>query len=532
MKKLQERHDIFMGKHNEKKHKMHKKWFRARYLQRMFVIFTLLLQITIIFYLLYSSSKASEIVSVMLSFISIIVAVLIAAKQDNEALCLLWIMWILAFPVFGGLMYLMFHFQSSTKSFRKMSNTIENDTRPLFFMSESSIEKALSDFPEQASAIRYLEKSAGFPIYSGTQTTYLSPGEVKFEYMLEELKKAENYIFMEYFIIQEGIMWNSILDILKEKSKQGVDVRLLYDDIGCFLTLPKDFPEQMRSLGIKCYVFNPFRPFWVSEQNNRDHRKIAVIDGKVAFTGGINLAGEYINAYEKYGHWKDASVMVRGDAAWSFTVFFLQMWALCSKEAEDFSKFYPWKDEKCSISGDGYVQPYSDSPLDSENVGEHVYLQIIDGAKKYLYINTPYLVINESLVTSLKLAAKSGVDVRIVTPYKWDKLIVHITTQSYYKELISAGVQIYEYSSGFIHSKTFVSDDSVATVGTTNLDFRSLYMHFECGIRISGGTAVSEIKKDFLNTLENCKKITEEDCRCNFFIAFLQKIFRIFAPIM
>lgn len=219
-----------------------KNGFRARYLQRMFVIFTLLLQITIIFYLLYSSSKASEIVSVMLSFISIIVAVLIAAKQDNEALCLLWIMWILAFPVFGGLMYLMFHFQSSTKSFRKMSNTIENDTRPLFFMSESSIEKALSDFPEQASAIRYLEKSAGFPIYSGTQTTYLSPGEVKFEYMLEELKKAENYIFMEYFIIQEGIMWNSILDILKEKSKQGVDVRLLYDDIGCFLTLPKDFP--------------------------------------------------------------------------------------------------------------------------------------------------------------------------------------------------------------------------------------------------------------------------------------------------
>ncbi len=522
-----------MGKQNENKHrKMHKKWLRARYFQRLFVVFTLLLQMIIIFYFLYSSSKASEIVSVMLSVISIVVAVLIASKQENEALCLLWIMCILAFPVFGGLMYLMFHFQSSTKSFRKMSNTIENDTRPLFFMSESSMENALSDYPEQTTAIKYLEKSAGFPIYANTQTKYLSPGEVKFEYMLEELKKAEHYIFMEYFIIQEGIMWNSILDILKEKAEKGVDVRLLYDDIGCFLTLPKDFPEQMRKLGIKCCVFNSFRPFLVSEQNNRDHRKIAVIDGKVAFTGGINLADEYINAYEKYGHWKDASVMVRGDAAWSFTVFFLQMWALCTKEAEDFAKFYPWKNEKCDISGDGYIQPYSDSPLDSENVGEHVYLQIIDGAKKYLYINTPYLIINESLVTALTLAAKSGVDVRIVTPYKWDKLIVHITTQSYYRELIRAGVQIYEYSSGFIHSKTFVSDDAVATVGTTNLDFRSLYMHFECGIRISGGTVISEIKKDFLNTLERCKKITEEDCKCNFFVGLLQKIFRIFAPMM
>ena len=247
-------------------------------------------------------------------------------------------------------------------------------------------------------------------------------------------------------------------------------------------------------------------------QNNRDHRKIVSIDGKVAFTGGINLADEYINAVEKHGHWKDASIMVTGRAAWSFTLMFLQMWEICIGTDEDYILYYPWKDSPCPVQSDGFVQPYADSPMDKENVGEHVYMQIINNAKKCVYINTPYLIIDDSMVSALCLAAKSGVDVRIVTPHIWDKKLVHMTTRSYYRELISAGVKIYEYSKGFIHSKTFVSDDRVGTVGTTNLDFRSLYLHFECGTLLIDNRAVMEIKEEFLKTLEICQPVTLEEC--------------------
>ena len=254
--------------------------------------------------------------------------------------------------------------------------------------------------------------------------------------------------------------------------------------------------------------------------------------GKVAFTGGINLADEYINAIEKHGHWKDASIMLSGKAAWSFTLIFLQMWELCTGIDEDYSKYYPWSDCRCEEKADGFVQPYADSPMDKDNVGEHVYLQIISNAKKYVYINTPYLIIDDSMTSALCLAAKSGIDVRIVTPHIADKWWVHLTTRSYYRELIKAGVKIYEYTNGFIHSKTFVSDDKVATVGTTNLDFRSLYLHFECGVKLFESNAVSEIKEDFIKTLDVCHRIKAEDCRANFVVRVIQDIMRIFAPLM
>ena len=350
--------------------------------------------------------------------------------------------------------------------------------------------------------------------------------------LLQELKKAQRYIFLEYFIIQEGCMWNSILEILKEKAAQGVKVRVLYDDIGCFLKLPQDYDSQLRSVGIDCRVFNRFKPVLTSMQNNRDHRKIAVIDGKVAFTGGINLADEYINAIERFGHWKDASVMVSGKAAWSFTLMFLQMWELTNGEDEDYAQYDPWVLTDCPVQASGFVQPYADSPMDKENVGEQVYLQIINNARRYLYINTPYLIIDESMMSALCLAAKSGVDVRIVTPHKWDKWFVHVTTRSYYRDLMAAGVRIYEYSRGFIHSKTFVSDDAVATVGTTNLDFRSLYLSFECGVLMYRTEAVAQLKEDFLNTLEQCYEITDQDCQCGPIRRIFQDVLRLFAPLM
>lgn len=352
------------------------------------------------------------------------------------------------------------------------------------------------------------------------------------KHLLMEIKKAEKYIFLEYFIIQEGLMWNSILEILQDKVQQGVEVRVIYDDIGCFLLLPDNYHHQLQEKGIKCAVFNKFRPFLTTVQNNRDHRKLAIIDGKVAFTGGINLSDEYINAYERCGHWKDSCIMIKGKAVWSFTLIFLQMWSICKNDNDCYLDYYPWKHHKCNNQSDGLIQPYADSPMDKENIGEHVYLQIINRAKEYVYISTPYLIIDDNVLLSLKLAAKSGIDVKIMLPYKWDKKLVHFTTRSYYRDLIKEGVRIYEYSEGFVHSKFFISDDKIAAIGTTNLDFRSLYLNFECGSCIYDATCIKDMKRDFVKTLATCKEITSEDCKVNFFTKVLQDICRLFAPLM
>ena len=327
-------------------------------------------------------------------------------------------------------------------------------------------------------------------------------------------------------------MWDSILSILKEKASRGVKVRLIYDDIGCFLLLPQNYPQQLRQFGIECVLFNPFRPFLTAKQNNRDHRKIISIDGKVAYTGGINLADEYINAIEKHGHWKDAGILMEGKAAWSFTLMFLEMWQVCTGQRENIRVYYPWLEQPCTVSGEGFVQPYADSPLDTENVGEHVYLQILNQAQNYVYINTPYLIVDDSMVSALALAAKRGVDVRIITPHRWDKWVIHMTTRSYYRDLVRAGVRVYEYEKGFMHAKTFVCDDRVATVGTTNLDFRSLYLHFECGALLFDGPVIRDIKQDFLTTLPTCRPILEEQCRSNFLVHLFQEVLRLFAPLM
>ena len=511
---------------------MGEKWFRSLLRRRFFVAILLLLQLGFIIFTLVSRSLTSTVLASALTLLSLAVCLSIISKREKGAFKLTWVFLIMLFPLFGGLFYLIFRTQSPTRKTAEMVKRLVDKTQQLMLLPGDSCDKACSAVPEHAPEIKYLQGFAGYPVYDGSSTEYLSPGEKKFERLLEELEKAEKYIFLEYFIIQEGKMWNSILEILRLKAAQGVRVRVMYDDMGCFLKLPENYPKTLREYGIECVIFNPFRPVLSSVQNNRDHRKIAVIDGKVAFTGGINLADEYINAIEKFGHWKDASIMVKGKAAWSLTLIFLQMWSFCARCDENFMDYYPWKDEECSVENDGFVQPYADTPADRENVGEHVYLHMINRACNYVYINTPYLIIDDSMVSALCLAAKSGVDVRIVTPHKWDKRLVHITTRSYYRELINSGVKIYEYSKGFIHSKTFVCDDTTATIGTTNLDFRSLYLHFECGVWMYGSKAVMQLKEDFLNTLEQCQPITEKDCRCNVFLRQFQEILRLFAPLM
>ena len=510
---------------------MNSKWFRELFRRRVYIILMLVVQLEFIVYIVIHGGMASSILNYSFRAISVFVVFYIVSSPAKTEYKMIWMLLVLTFPIFGGFLYLIFNFQRSTAKFSQKLGKIEQNTRPDFKLIEDCPTQAVNDCGEYKNLINYLDDTLGFPVYKNTAAKYLSPGEEKFKYMLEELEKAQSYIFLEYFIVESGEMWDSILEILKRKAKEGVEVRMIYDDLGCFLLLPNDYPKYLEQFGIKCKIFNKFRPTLSSLQNNRDHRKIAVIDGKVAFTGGINLADEYINKKDKHGYWKDASVMLTGDAAWSFTVMFLQMWEVNTGEHEDISIFLPAFNDDERRADDGYIQPYADSPVDRENVGESVYLNIISAAKDYLYIATPYLVIDESLLTALKLAAKNGVDVRIITPKNKDKWFVHEATRSYYKELIDSGIKIYEFR-GFIHSKIFIADGKIGTVGTVNLDFRSLYLHFECGAVLYGYTAIDDAYNDYISTLEKSDEITLDNCKSNIFRRALREFLRMFAPLM
>jgi cardiolipin synthase len=477
----------------------------------------------------------------VLNFLSVIVCIYIINKREKAGYKLTWLFIFFLFPIFGGILYILFNFLSNPKKLRREINRNISDSSSAFYLPGNRLAELVDIHPEYKTHAHYLQEYAGFPVYGNTRQEYLPSGEAFFYKVLEELKKAEKYIFLEFFILKEGMMFNSILKILERKAIEGLEIRIMYDDLGCFFTLPPDFRERLKEKRIKTFVFNPFRPIVSSLQNNRDHRKIVAIDGRAAFTGGLNLADEYINVVERFGHWKDAAIMIEGDGAWALTLIFLQMWNLSSKEKDSYVSFYPWRDNIIEHTAKGvaegfeawgYVQPYADSPVDTENVGEHVYIQIINQAKKYIYINTPYLIVDDNLLSALILAAKSGVDVRIITPHRWDKWIVEITSRSYYRRLIQAGVKIYEYTSGFNHGKTFVSDDKIATVGTTNLDFRSLYLHFECGVLIYSSETIAAVKEDFLNTMLISQEMTLKDCARNAIQRVTQDVLRIFAPLM
>ena len=386
---------------------------------------------------------------------------------------------------------------------------------------------------------RYMNRTNRFPIYRNTETTYFPLGEDMFEAMLGELKNAEKYIYMEYFIIEEGKMWGSILKILAEKAKQGVDVRVMYDGMCEISLLTSDYPKQMQQLGIKCKAFSPVMPFVSTHYNYRDHRKILVVDGKVAFNGGVNLADEYINHVQKFGHWKDTAVMLKGDAAASFELMFLQMWNITEKNPDwgscgTFGK----KAGKAGRAagkkaGSGYVIPYCDCPLDEDKVGEMVYIDILNRAKSYVHIMTPYLILDNELEMALKFAAARGVDVTMILPGVPDKKPVYALAKSHYKSLVGAGVKIYEYTPGFVHAKVFVSDDEKGVVGTINLDYRSLYHHFECATYLYKAPCIADIEKDFQATLAKCRPVTEESIkheRVSYKVT--GKLLKIFAPLM
>lgn len=375
---------------------------------------------------------------------------------------------------------------------------------------------------------RYLNHSGHFPIYQNTQVIYFPLGENKFEALLEDLEKAEKFIFMEYFILDEGYMWGRILSILKQKAAQGVDVRVMYDGMCEIALLSHDYPQRMAKFGIKCKPFMPITPFLSTQYNYRDHRKILVIDGKVAYNGGVNLADEYINRKKVYGHWKDTAVRLSGEAVQSFTLMFLQMWNIDEREPD-------WQQARIAFreEGSGFVMPYGDCPLDGDKVGESVYMDILYRAKDYVYIMTPYLILDNELETALKYAAQRGVEVKIILPGIPDKLVPYALAKSHYKSLMKAGVQIYEYDPGFVHAKVFVSDDEKAVVGTINLDYRSLYHHFECATYLYKTDCIGQIREDYLQTLQACRLVTLEMVKKEKrSIKMLGGFMKVFAPLM
>lgn len=500
---------------------------------RLFVFgLMILVQVVYMLLMLNKFSHYSQVWSAICMVLSILVVLFIVNKEDNPAYKIAWIIPILLFPIFGGLLYL---FLGNKKPTRRMRDKIEKEHEKHKCRVQN--QEVIKDIEKQdlrvAGQVRYLSNHVGFPIYENTNATYYKSGEENFKDMIRELKAAKHYIFMEYFIIDEGDMWDTILDILEQKAQEGLDVRLIYDDMGCVSNLPYKYDRILEARGIKCMAFNPFIPFVSLAMNNRDHRKILVIDGHTGFTGGINLADEYINTKERFGYWKDTGIMLKGEGVWNLTTMFLHMWNSFRQTDEDYDKFRPHVHLNKLVQHDGYIQPYGDSPLDEEVVGENVYLNLINNAKKYVYIFTPYLIIDNEMMTALCLASKRGIDVKIVTPGIPDKKTVFKLTRSYYHQLIENGVEIYEYTPGFLHAKVVVSDDEVATVGTINFDYRSLYLHFECGVFLYKSKCIQDIKQDALETIAKSRKIENTNVFSNGKIDTLfRAVLRVFAPLL
>ncbi len=491
------------------------------------VAFLVLAEIAILSVHVIWISRAISIVNLALRLLSLLVMLYIVNEKESNAYKLAWCIPILLFPLVGGFAYLIAksrtihkkakrHMLRTREDVKKQMPPCQNIEKPCLFGKDT--------------LYRYL-KNNEFSAHVVDDVRYYSMGKEMYSDLLEDLKSAEHFIFMEYFIIQEGVMWNGILDILLEKAKQGVEIRLMYDGMGCIRTLPRNYHKKLSEYGIQVKVFSPFVPVITTLQNNRDHRKITVIDGRIAYTGGINLADEYIGEVDRFGIWKDSGVRFTKNTANSFTRFFLSQWYGSTLSATpDLSGYFTCN----QVSSDGEtVIPYCVSPLDEHTYGKDVYLQIIHNAKDYLYIMTPYLVPGEDIIEALMLSAESGVDVRLITPFVPDHKLVHLVGQSKYQMLLDAGVRIYEYLPGFIHSKNFVCDGCVTTCGSVNLDYRSLYLHFECGSVIFGSKTAKKVTDDFHATFSQCKEIkSEKDLGIGFFARLILTVIRTFEPLL
>ncbi|WP_461812507.1 cardiolipin synthase [Faecalimonas sp.] len=506
--------------------------FKIIFSRTALVAALLLFQIGLMIATITSIEQYAFSVYVGFIILSMIVIIYIINRKENPAFKMSWILFVTFIPIVGTVFYIFMQIQPGTRYIGKRLSVLGNKTKPYMTQNDTIIEELRISKPANANLAHYLSKQVGFPVHRNTKVTYFKIGEEKFEELKCQLELAKHYIFMEYFIVEEGVMWDSILEILKRKVEEGVEVRFMYDGMCSIVLLPYQYPKELEAVGIRCKMFSPIKPVLSTHQNNRDHRKICVIDGQVAFTGGINLADEYINEKERFGHWKDTAVMLQGEAVQNFTMMFLQMWNVTEKKEENFEKYLTPKSKEFRREL-GYVLPYGDSPYDNENIGEQVYFHILNHAKKYVHIMTPYLILDNEMVTNLTYAAKCGIEVIIIMPHIPDKWYAFVLAKTYYEELINAGVHIYEYTPGFVHAKVFVSDDDTATVGTINLDYRSLYLHFECGTFIYNNQVVRDIEKDFQETLKKCQKVTITDLRMRGVIETVTgRVLRLIAPLM
>ena len=428
---------------------------------------------------------------------------LLNIDMDNSVR-ITWLVVIAVLPVLGVPLFWYTKADIGHRVLRKRLMELEGQTRAQLPQDERAVRRLEAEDPGAASLTRYLRgRGGGFPVYQNTAVTYFPGGEAKFEELLRQLETAKKYIFLEYFIIEEGLMWGRVLEVLARKAAQGVDVRVMYDGTCEFSTLPRDYPKRLEALGIRCKVFSPVTPFVSTHYNYRDHRKILVIDGRVGFTGGVNLADEYINHVKKYGRWKDAAVMLEGEGVRSMTALFLQMWGILQQP--EFEQFLtdPIPAERAA----GFVVPYGDCPLDGERVGEMVYIDMINRARKYVHIITPYLILDGELETALRFAAERGVDVHLILPGVPDKRFAYSLAKTHYKALLSSGVKISEWTPGFTHAKVVVADGREAVVGTINLDYRSLYHHFENAVWMYGTDCIRSTESDFQSTLAQCRTV-------------------------
>lgn len=504
------------------------KWLRPGYWQKILLFLIFLIQFLIVVigviclfdYVAYIGYQPLFAFFGIIFFVDVALAVYILNSPSPDVYRLSWLFLVFAIPAGGALLYVVFANKQTSKRNRKKLMQLKEGIQEL--PTDPEVKKSLAQKNVYALGMsEYLQKSVGGGIHQNTSVQFFSLVDFAFEPILEELKKAKHFIFLEFFIVAPGKMWNSMLEILKQKASEGVDVRFIYDDVGSLTTAPIHYAEELTAMGVKTARYYPFRPALDIRMNNRDHRKILVIDGHTCFSGGFNLADEYINAEVRFGHWKDNAILIRGKAVENFTYMFLANWLSQTKDKKEFDSLVTERHERYAsdvyideIGGypesDGYVQPYGDLPFDGEAVGERVYIDLINLATKTLYMTTPYLVIDKELENALLHACHRGVDVRLLTPHIPDKKAVFNLTRSFYGNLIKAGVKIYEYTPGFVHEKTFICDGKLATVGTINLDYRSLFLHLECGTFMVGCSCIADMEKDFLETIGKSKQISYE----------------------
>ncbi|HFI0042261.1 TPA: cardiolipin synthase [Streptococcus suis] len=488
-----------------------KKLWKIIYSRVFIVLALLLLTVFAIFWAVGSLAVYVPAMLTVLQIFSIIIAISIINRPMNASFKLTWIIFVIGIPIFGALFYFILQSNIETRRYRKTFQRQAEILRQYGKTSDKVMKGLAKEDREQLKLAHYMSEYVGYPLHTNTDAVYFSSGEAKFEALLEELKKAEQYIFMEYFIVDFGYMWESILDILKEKAAQGVEVRFMYDGMNSLSTLPYTYYKTLGSYGIKTRVFSQIIPALSTVQNNRDHRKIAVIDGKVAFTGGVNIADEYINRRERFGYWKDAAVMIKGEAVSNFTLMFLQMWNHNEKKPTDDLTYLKAAREAETevVGGEGYFLAYGESPFDNDEVAKRVYLDMIQSATDYIYIMTPYLVLDDEMIDNLTYAAKRGVRVKLLLPHIYDKQSAYLAARTDFRTYLESGIEIYEFTPGFVHSKVVLVDDKKATVGTVNMDFRSFYLNFECGLYVYNHKQVlADILQDFEDSFAQSERIT------------------------